>query len=244
MRSECSRLSVRRHSWCCCGRTGRPSSSPNFWAEHSILASILSTILLVGIVFLLFEEGEQREQDRLDGGLTGAGLGGIVDHLVDVEVALALISRKGPPRETGWDEWGADARPFDGCGMDANGFSVTGDGGPSDTDPRKAAVALPSSGEGDEWRMNLVDQCVRRLLVALRDWSPLVGVSKNGVFAMLAISELRKDLMKLEGEIRDGRAHSMRASGSLAFGNALGSWRTFSRTAAALSLTAQRSLLA
>ena len=92
--------------------------------------------------------------------------------------------------------------------------------------------------------MNLVDQCVRRLLVALRDWSPLVGVSKNGVFAMLAISELRKDLMKLEGEIRDGRAHSMRASGSLAFGNALGSWRTFSRTAAALSLTGQRSLLA
>lgn len=173
----------------------------DFWAQHSILAGILSTVLLVGIVFLLFEEKEQRTQDRLDTGLTGAGLGGIVDHLVDVEVALALLSHSEPPRQAGWDQWSADGKPLRWLRSGRERLYRAGSD-VAETDPRRNPVDLPES--SNEWRLHLIDQCVRRLLVALRDWSNLIGVSKNGVVAMLAISELRKDLMKLEGDIKNG----------------------------------------
>ena len=57
-----------------------------------------------------------------------------------------------------------------------------------------------------DWRLLLIDQCVRRLLSGMRDWTPLIGTSKNGVVALLAISELRKDLMELSVLVEQGHA--------------------------------------
>jgi hypothetical protein len=58
-----------------------------------------------------------------------------------------------------------------------------------------------------EWRRELVDQCIRRLLVALRNWTPLIATSRNGTRVLVAIAELRKDLVELEARLReDGRS--------------------------------------
>ena len=49
-----------------------------------------------------------------------------------------------------------------------------------------------------QWRHDLIDQCIRRLLVALRDWTPIIATSRNGTRVLVAIAELRKDLVELE----------------------------------------------
>jgi hypothetical protein len=54
--------------------------------------------------------------------------------------------------------------------------------------------------------MELVDQSVRRLLAAIRDWSPVAGRSKNGVQALISMSELRNTLMDLERQLREPTA--------------------------------------
>lgn len=172
-----------------------------FWADHSVLAAVLSSVLLIGLVFLVYEEREQRAQERLDDGLTSAGLGGVVDHLVDVEVALGCVCREAPPTGV-WSGWAAQDRPLRWLreGRDA----LHGDHGrPGPRDPRSAEDLAVVEG-ADGWRRELVDQCVRRLLSGMRDWTPLIGTSKNGVFTLLAISELRKDLMKLACLIEAG----------------------------------------
>jgi hypothetical protein len=165
-----------------------------FWADHSILAAITSTVLLIGLVFLLYEEREQREQERLDEGLSSAGLGGVVDHLVDVEVALGCLSAGEPPAGE-WGSWGDPARPLRWLRADRPALFAD-QGGPRKSDPRGRPPTLRDDST-TTWRVELIDQCVRRLLSGLRDWTPLIGTSKNGVIALLAISELRKDLMEL-----------------------------------------------
>ncbi|MFC6287582.1 hypothetical protein ACFP3Q_14440 [Nocardioides sp. GCM10027113] len=167
-----------------------------FWADHSILAGILSTVLLVGLVFLVYEEREQRHQDALDEGLTGAGLGGIVDHLVDVEVALALVAAPGPPSTPEWKRWEEAGRPLRWLREGREQLHRT-DSGLGAADPRAGGCKLTDCDEHARWRKQLVDQCVRRLLAGMRDWSPLIGASRNGVTTLLAVSEIRKDLMKL-----------------------------------------------
>ncbi len=43
----------------------------------------------------------------------------------------------------------------------------------------------------------VVDQCIRRLLTAIRDWGAVINTSRNGTRVLIAIGELRKDLMEL-----------------------------------------------
>lgn len=91
--------------------TDWPSESlAGFWADHSVLAGVLSTVLLVAVVFLAFEDSERRRQEQLDESVTAAGLGGLVDHVVDSEIALALLSRERAPSEWGWNSEGRPLR--------------------------------------------------------------------------------------------------------------------------------------
>jgi len=180
-----------------------------FWAGHSVLASVLSTVLLVGVVFFLYEYAEQGRQDALDNGVTGAGLGGVVDHVVDVEVALALLSATHPPDPAHWGDWDREDKPLRWLRKDRSRLARQGLG-VSDSDPRCLSVELPGMANPD-WRLALVDQCVRRTLSGMRDWSPLIGASENGVQALLALSEVRKDLMRLENLLVRGDRSSSTA---------------------------------
>ena len=168
-----------------------------FWAEHSVLAGVLSTILLVGIGFLAFEVREVREQEDLDQSLTAAGLGGLVDHVVDVEVVMALLCSAQPPDAYGWSGWVEPKRPLRWLREHRARLARTGSGHPGPEDPRGWDVKLAPS-DDSAWRMELADQSVRRLLAAIRDWSPVVARSRNGVRALITIAELRNTLMQLE----------------------------------------------
>lgn len=173
--------------------TDWPTDSLNlFWADHSVLAGVTSTLLLVGIPYLAWESKDQKNQERLAAGLSGAGLGGIVDHLIDAEAALALLSREAPPATVGWDapdsplKWMRALRPL---------MPRSDDGRPRASDPRSHPVYLPST--SNAWRITLTDQAIRRILAAMRDWSSLIGRSNDGTTALIVLSEVRKDLMEL-----------------------------------------------
>lgn len=181
--------------------TDWPTDSMNmFWANHSVLAAIASTLLLFGIPYGLWESREQHKQDRLAAGLSGAGLGGIVDHIVDAEVALALLSRSSPPPYTGWDtvdrplKWMRALRPE---------LASHDDGCPRASDPRSLPVFLPAADKA--WRVEITDEALRRILTAMKEWSPLIGRSDDGTTALIILSEIRKDLMELSGDIQYDR---------------------------------------
>jgi hypothetical protein len=181
--------------------TNWPSPEINeFWDEHSTVTGTLHSILLLGVGLLSYESGQLREQERLDESITAAGLGGIVDHLVDTEVGLAFLSSPQPPDAHGW-AW-APGKPLQWLrqGRERLHRDATDRSG----DPRTWSVALPATGD-PEWRKELVDQCIRRLLVALRDWTPIIATSRNGTRVLVAIAELRKDLVELEAHLGEDR---------------------------------------
>ena len=169
-----------------------------FWDEHGVLSGTVQSVLLFGVGLLSYEAGQLRAQERLDESVTAAGLGGIVDHLVDAEVGLAFLSSPEPPDAHGWTwapgkplEWLRQGRER----LHRNAADRTGD-------PRTWPATLPETTD-PEWRKELVDQCIRRLLVALRDWTPLIATSRNGTRVLVAIAELRKDLVELDAHLRD-----------------------------------------
>lgn len=181
--------------------TDWPTDSLNlFWADHSVLAGIGSTLLLVGIPYLLWESSESKQQERLAAGLSGAGLGGIVDHVVDTEVALALLSRGTPPERVAWN---APDKPLKWLRGMRDQLRRLDTGQPGDSDPRALPVYLPNTENG--WRITLTDQALRRLLAAMRDWSPLIGRSNDGTTALIVLSEIRKDLMELVHDLEERR---------------------------------------
>lgn len=167
-----------------------------FWADHSVLAGTLSSLLLVGIVFLVYERGEKKRQEELAEGLSGAGAGGIVDHIVDAEVALALLSSPTDPatREPQfWADWATPGKPLRwlraGRGVILN----------SPTDPARDPRSVKGTADDplQPWGRELIDQSIRRLLAAMRDWSSLIGSSGDGTEALLLLSRVRTDLMEL-----------------------------------------------
>ena len=163
-------------------------------------AGTVQSVLLFGVGLLSYEAGQLRAQERLDESVTAAGLGGIVDHLVDAEVGLAFLSSPEPPDAHGWTwapgkplEWLRQGRER----LHRHAADRTGD-------PRTWPATLPETTD-PEWRKELIDQCIRRLLVALRNWTPLIATSRNGTRVLVAIAELRKDLVELDAHLLDDR---------------------------------------
>ena len=53
--------------------------------------------------------------------------------------------------------------------------------------------------------MDLLDQCVRRVIAALRDWAPVLGRSRNGQAALVDLGKLRNELLKVQAALVAGR---------------------------------------
>lgn len=180
-----------------------PSPAFNqFWDEHGVVSGTLHSILLFGVGLLSYEAGQLRAQERLDESVTAAGLGGIVDHLVDVEVGLALLSSATPPDQHGWPQWRA-GRPLEWLRQHRE--RLFRDREPRDLDPRTWPATLTENEPGEVWRSDVIDQCIRRLLVAIRDWAPIITTSRNGTRVLVALAELRKDLVELDATLRTDR---------------------------------------
>jgi hypothetical protein len=183
--------------------TDWPTSRINeFWDQHSIVTGTINSVLLLGVGLLAYEAGQLRAQERLDESVTAAGLGGIVDHLVDVEVGLALLSSPDSPDVHGWSDTWATGRPLEWLRRRRSRLYRTSTD--RSGDPRTWPATLPETAD-PQWRADLVDQCIRRLLVALRDWTPIIATSRNGTRVLVAIAELRKDLVELDAHLGDDR---------------------------------------
>lgn len=194
-----------------------------FWADHSVLASMLSSLLLVGIVFLVYERNEQRQQEERAVGISGAGVGGIVDHVVEVELALALIAIDVEPAvylPEHWADWNQPGKPLRWA---RSGREILG----TARDPRLQQPIANLAGQ--PWHEELIDQSIWRILAAMRDWAPLIGSSQDGISTLLLLSRTRNDLMHLQAEITD----SDRASGIASPAEALNELRARLRVMAA-----------
>lgn len=169
----------------------------SFWASHSVLAGMLSTLLLVGLVFLVYERAERAHQDKLADGLSGAGLGGMVDHMVDIETALALVSARASPgrlQPKHWARWDDQGKPLRWLREGRQEILTSRD------DPRRLPTRIEKSGI-PSWGPELVDQCTRRLLAGIRDWAPLIGSSQEGTAVLLILSSIRAELMALQTQL-------------------------------------------
>ncbi|WP_139334983.1 hypothetical protein [Mycobacterium sp. GA-1841] len=176
-----------------------------FWADHSVLSAVLSSLLLVGLGFLAFEVHDTRVQSELDDNVTAAGMGGIVDHVVDIEVALALASEPIPPDHAQWGDWSANGRPLRWLRERRGSLNRVVTGGPSSTDPRRHAPPSQLADGAESWRTDLLDQCVRRVIAALRDWAPVLGRSRNGQAVLVDLGKIRNELLKVQAALAGGR---------------------------------------
>lgn len=175
-----------------------------FWAEHAVLSAVLSSLLLVGVGFLAFEAHDNRVQSELDDSVTAAGMGGVVDHVVDLEVVLALVSAPQPPDYHRWGDWSADGRPLRWLRDRRELLNRLETGGPSLSDPRREEPPSQLAEGKESWRTELIDQCVRRVIAALRDWAPVLGRSRNGQAVLVDLGELRNELLNLQSALADG----------------------------------------
>ena len=171
-----------------------------FWSEHGVVSGTLHSILLLGVGLLSYEAGQLRAQERLDESITAAGLGGIVDHVVDAEVGLGFISSSDPPDAHGW-AW-SPGRPLEWLRTGRHRLSRSA--ADRTGDPRTWPATLPETDDA-AWRKEIIDQCIRRLLVALRSWTPVIATSRNGTRVLVAIAELRKDLVELDARLGEDR---------------------------------------
>ena len=176
----------------------------DFWERNSILTDTIFTLAIAGVVFFLYSYGEQQRQNKLSWGLSGSGAGGAVDSVIDIEVALSLLTRDQSPGElesSAWADWDSAGKPLRWLREDR---SLLLDG--SVRDPRR--VPVRTAVDRNDWVDGLLNQSIRRLLAAMREWSPLLGASDEGVAMLLVLSDIRVGLMRLQEHYsRDGDLH-------------------------------------
>lgn len=178
-----------------------------FWADHSVLTATLSTLLLLGAGFLAFEARDNLEQATLNESLTTGAFGGLVDHMLDVDLALCLLARPEPP-----DGFVADGRPLRWLRERRDALLVPED------DPRCHPAVESGPMLHTDWRESVVDQSLRRLMAAVRDWAPLLTQTRDGTAVLVRIARLRPELLRLQRHLHDDDATK--------------AWRTASRVRA------------
>jgi hypothetical protein len=168
-----------------------------FWSNDAIWSDTVSSAVVAGLIFMVWTYRAARAAQRRADGLSSIGLGAVVDHLVDVEMALGFLVFERPPvhqkGKHGPLEW-----------LDRD---VLADPDQAPEDPRRAPVTCPRP---EDWRAHLVDESLRRLMVGMRNWTPLISTSDDGIEFLLRLSGLRQDLMILQACLTPrGDAHAL-----------------------------------
>jgi hypothetical protein len=170
-----------------------PSETLNsFWADHSILTSVLTTVLLLGAGWLAIDLRGEHLALEVDDSVTGAGLGGLVEALADIDFALtALLTAPGVARHR------TDGKPL-------RWVRLWRDQQDLGTHPLQDAGPLTRPGDkagNPEWRelaQDVVNECLRRLSGGLRDWAPLLTHTRDGSASLVRAARIRLLLMDIE----------------------------------------------
>jgi len=177
----------------------------DFWSQHSVLTDALSAVLLGGTVYLAFEARENQKQDEIGSSLAAAAYSGVVDHVVDLDLALAYMMHGDAPPIRGWDEPQKPLRWMRDPQAQKDRANPTGIRG------EVAALRLhtPLQNEERERVTALIDQSVRRLMAAMRDWAPLFTSGRDGRAVLVRLGHLRTRLLQLEGALEQRRAQHL-----------------------------------
>ncbi len=169
-----------------------PSENLNtFWANHSILTSVLTTALLLAAGWLAIDLRGEHLALEVDDSVTGAGLGGLVEALADIDFALtALLADAGVAAHR------TDSKPLRWVRLWRDQQATMGS--PPDSGP----LTPPGDKVRDhEWRRlaeDVVNECLRRLSGGLRDWAPLLTHTRDGSASLVRAARIRLLLMDIE----------------------------------------------
>jgi len=173
----------------------------DFWAQHAILSATASTLPLVGVGYFAFEAHDQRTQDRLDRSVAATGRGGVVDHLVDIDVALALIGWEHTAVKRRWPTFDdREGRPLRWLRQERALIGRDAVGAILPTDPRRSE--LPHEARADLWQRDLVDQCIRRVMAGIKEWGPILSRSSDGQQDLIDLGDIRLGLLPLADHSR------------------------------------------
>ena len=179
-----------------------------FWTDHSIVGATIDTLLLGAVLYLSYKAADLRLQNDLDTHIAMAGRAGVVDSLVEIEVALALACTSRAKVYELWPEWsGKDwCEPGEALAWLRQHRKIieTASGRLTERDPR--GWPLPATLSLEEWRRNLVDECIRRLMATIRDWSVVLTRSRDGQLDLVKVGDLRLQLIKIDDHLEFGRA--------------------------------------
>lgn len=176
----------------------------DLWSSHSVWSGLLASLATLGVAYFLWRHNqdlaakeEEARQADLAATVSAAGLAGIVDHVVDAELLLALVSL--PTASLALLGLPGHA---DGVVLDKDSLRRFREAQPQGS---VDDVRLVSPENGDltpaVWRANLVDLAVRRLAKAMNQWSPLISRSTYGEAALYHLAMVRIDLVALHSAL-------------------------------------------
>lgn len=163
-----------------------------FWASHSVLAAVGTTALLAAVAFLAFEARETANQEELSRKVTVAGLAGLVDRLIDVDLAVLMVQQGNTV-----SSYTSDGRPLQWLSKTREDLQKAAGQGDGHREDPEFARAL-----SDEDRADILAQSVRRTVGGMRDWASLVGTSADGREALVSLGEVRIALLEAAGALR------------------------------------------
>lgn len=160
---------------------------------------------MAAVAFLAFEAREAANQEELSRKVSAAGLSGLVDRLIDVDLALFMVQQGNTV--AGYTR---DGRPLQWLSTTREELQAAAAQRNGRRDDPKLTHAL-----SDEGRADLLGQCVRRTVGGMRDWASLVGTSADGREALVSLGEVRIALLEVSGtlrcEEREGLEHQLNA---------------------------------
>ena len=167
-----------------------------FWRDHPIIGASLGTLLLIAVGYFAFDYHDRQTQRDLDEEVAAAGRSGVVDHLVDVDVALSLVAADESVLLSGWPGWNQQGRPLRWLRQDREELLSTDKHRPAAADPRSRD--MPPTINGTTPRIKLVDQAVRRVSSGIRDWGPVMSGSRSGKRDLVDLGRIRTELLQIQ----------------------------------------------
>jgi hypothetical protein len=177
----------------------------SFWAQHSVLTDALSAVLLGGTIYLAFEARENQKQEELGASLAATAYAGVVDHVVDLDLALAYMMRAEAAPIADWEVPQKPLRWMRDPQAQKDRSNPTG----VRSDVAGLRLHTPLQNDERERVVLLIDQSLRRLMAAMRDWAPLFTAGRDGRAVLVRLGHLRKRLLQLEGALEQRRAEHL-----------------------------------
>lgn len=183
-----------------------------FWRDHPVVSASAGALLLVAIGYFGFEgherllQAERDNRERLDQAerdskVAAVARTGLVDHLVDLDAALSLVLGPREALEGAWPGWNDAGRPLRWLRHRRALRLDTVGGNPGEADPR--AIVRPEVIDTAAWRVDIVDQMVRRLMGGIKEWGRVLAASREGQDDLMALGGLRFKLLQLEDELTE-----------------------------------------